>query len=290
MNGVELRLLYRGALSSCNYDCGYCPFAKRVDSKELTARDRASLERFVDWCATTNYTLRILFTPWGEALVRRHYREAFVRLSHLQQVVELGIQTNLSRNPLWLETVNKAPIRLWCTYHPSQTTRQAFLRRIESLLRLGVGFSVGMVALREDLHEIAAMRLALDALAARGGHPIYLWLNAYDGRTEDYYQRADIETLSSIDPHFSYNLQPAPSLGAECSAGRRALSVDANGDVRPCHFVQLRLGNLYDGSFERGLAERPCPNARCDCYIGYALRDDLPFKAALTRHHAPMPC
>ena len=26
---MNLSILYRGPLSSCNYACGYCPFAKR---------------------------------------------------------------------------------------------------------------------------------------------------------------------------------------------------------------------------------------------------------------------
>jgi hypothetical protein len=287
MTGAELSLLYRGDLSSCNYDCSYCPFAKRVDSKALTAQDRASLARFVAWCERATFGLRILFTPWGEALVRKHYRDAFVQLSALHNVRELGIQTNLSRDPSWLDAAKKDAINLWCTYHPSQTPRARFLRRLEQLLAMGIGFSVGMVALREDVAEIQTMRLLLNDLARTAGRPIYLWLNAYDGRDADYYRQQDIAILNAIDPHFSYNLQPQASMGADCRAGDGAVSVNAQGDVRPCHFVQRSLGNLYDGSFERMRACRPCPNARCDCYIGYSLRRDLPFNAPLTRRHAP---
>lgn len=287
MTGAELRLLYRGDLSSCNYDCGYCPFAKRQDSPELTASDRASLWRFVNWCAQSHFRLRILMTPWGEALVRKHYREAFVQLSLLSQVVELGVQTNLSRDPAWLVEAHKAPINLWCTYHPSQTTRAKFLRRIEQLLRMGVGFSVGMVALREDFAEIQRMRAALDALRLQPEPAIYLWLNAYDARSSDYYQAHDIAVLNAIDPHFADNLNPRPSFGADCRAGHNAISVNARGEVRPCHFVEQNLGNLYDGSFVQRLMKQPCPNQRCDCYIGYAQRNDLSFQAPLTRGFAP---
>ncbi len=287
MTGAELSLLYRGDLSSCNYDCGYCPFAKGIDSKDLTAQDRAGLQRFVAWCEKTEFNLRILFTPWGEALVRKHYREAFVRLSHMQNVCELGIQTNLSRDPSWLAAAHKANINLWCTYHPSQTTRLRFLRRAELLVQMGISFSVGMVALAQDFAEIQSMHQILQALARRTGKPIYLWLNAYDGRTADYYRPQDIEMLAAIDSHFAYNVQPVSSLGADCRAGRSAISVNAQGEVRPCHFLQRSLGNLYDGSFQQKLSRQPCPNAHCDCYIGYSLRRDLPFTAALTRGYAP---
>jgi hypothetical protein len=282
-----LHVLYRGDLASCNYDCGYCPFAKQRDSAELTARDRAALERFVSWCETATRGLRVLFTPWGEALVRKHYRDAFVRMSHINHVHELGVQTNLSRDPKWLTEASPRSVSLWCTYHPSQSTRRMFLKRLEQLVRMGMGFSVGMVALREDASEIQQMRANLDALAADAQRPIYLWLNAYDGRTADYYSPADIAALTAIDPHFAFNLSPAPSLGAACRAGETAISVNANGDVRPCHFVQRSLGNLYDGSFEQNLTRKPCPKAICDCYIGYSLRHDLPFVAPLTRGFAP---
>ena len=288
MPGAELRVLYRGDLASCNYSCHYCPFAKRNDSTDVTARDRDSLLRFVDWCETTHFGLRILFTPWGEALVRKHYRDAFLRLSHASNVIELGIQTNLSRDPAWLASANNDAVNLWCTYHPSQESRSRFLRRLEQLRQLRIRFSVGMVALREDLDEIRAMHLALGQLDHGSGQPIYLWLNAYDQRTPGYYSAQDVAMLSAVDPHFPVNLDPAPSLGARCRAGLSAISVDARGDARPCHFVQRPLGNLYDGSFEAQLSRSACPNARCDCYIGYALREDLPFDAPLTRAHTPM--
>ncbi len=288
MTGAELNLLYRGDLSSCNYDCGYCPFAKRIDSKLITAQDRAGLARFVAWCEKAHFDLRILFTPWGEALVREHYRDAFVRLSHMTNVLELGIQTNLSREPSWLASAHKANINLWCTYHPSQTKRTHFLRRIEQLVQLGIGFSVGMVALCEDFTEIQSMHQILQDMAHSSGKPIYFWLNAYDGRTADYYRPQDLQMLAAIDPHFAYNAAPSSSLGADCRAGHSAISVNAQGDVRPCHFLKRSLGNLYDGSFEQKLVRQACPNRECECYIGYSLRHDLPFNAPLTRGHAPL--
>ncbi len=288
MTGAELSVQYRGDLSSCNYDCGYCPFAKRSDSAALTAQDRSGLTRFVDWCERSSFSLRILFTPWGEALVRKHYRDAFVRLSQLEHVLELGIQTNLSRAPSWLAGARRDNINLWCTYHPSQTTRARFLRRVEQLMHLGIGFSVGMVALREDYTEILAMRRILDELAPSANQPIYLWLNAYDVRSANYYAPEDMAMLAAVDPHFAYNVKPGPSLGADCRAGQSAISVNAQGDVRPCHFVQRSLGNLYDGSFEKQLLRQACPKAQCECYIGYALRRDLPFAASLTRRDLPL--
>src|SRR4051812_45308034 len=96
---MNLSILYRGPLSSCNYACWYCPFAKRRETADELTADRLALERFVRWAeAHTDVHLGILFTPWGEALVRRWYQEALIRLTAQAHVRRVAIQTNLSGN------------------------------------------------------------------------------------------------------------------------------------------------------------------------------------------------
>ena len=265
-----LSLLYRGKLSSCNYDCDYCPFAKTRDSRATLQRDAADLTRFVDWAAQQRTTLSILFTPWGEGLVRKHYRDAMIALSHLPHVRRVAIQTNLCIATRWLDRVDTRSFALWCTYHPSQVSLRTFVSRCLELRRRGIRFSVGMVALRESFDEIERLRAALPA-------DVPMWLNAYDQRTADYYDANDAARLTAIDPHFGYNLAPPPSLGAPCATGESVLSVDGDGNVRRCHFVAEPLGNLYDGSFTARLGPKPCPNMICDCFIGYVHRKDLPI-------------
>ncbi|MBP6750753.1 MAG: radical SAM protein [Xanthomonadaceae bacterium] len=267
----HLSILYRGRLSSCNYDCGYCPFAKRRDTRATLQRDAADLARFVAWAsAASTRTLSVLFTPWGEGLVRKHYREAMIALSGLPHLHRVAIQTNLCIGTRWLNDVDPTKLAFWCTYHPSQTPRAAFVARCLELRRRGIRHSVGMVAMREHFDEITALRAALFADTP-------MWLNAYDQRDAAYYTDDDIARLRRIDPHFDYNLDPSPSLGAPCATGHSVLSVNGDGDVRRCHFVAAPLGNLYDGSFESRLRPRTCPNAICDCFIGYVHREDLPF-------------
>ena len=44
---MNLTILYRGPLSSCNYSCNYCPFAKTKNTKAELAADTEKLNRFV---------------------------------------------------------------------------------------------------------------------------------------------------------------------------------------------------------------------------------------------------
>jgi hypothetical protein len=258
--GSALSVLYRGPLASCNYDCPYCPFAKRHDPPELLRADRAALERFTAWAAeTTDVRLSILFTPWGEGLTRRWYREAIVALSHLPHVDRVAIQTNLATRVDWLADADPASAALWATYHPGQVTRARFLARCEALLRLGVRFSAGIVGFAEHLAEARALRAALPP-------SVYLWVNAAEGKR---YTPEEEAKWTDLDPLFGYSVRPHVSLDLPCHAGETAISVDGDGTVRRCHFVKQKLGSLYDGSWRAALRPRSCVNSICDCHIGY---------------------
>jgi MoaA/NifB/PqqE/SkfB family radical SAM enzyme len=266
---LDLAILYRGPLSSCNYDCAYCPFAKRRESAAELAAGRRALERFVDWVAArpAGDRLAVFFTPWGEALVRRWYRDALVRLTALPQVWRAAAQTNLACGLEWVERCDKAKLALWATYHPTQVGRTAFVAKCRDLDRGGVRFSVGVVGLREHFAEIAALRRELPPY-------VYVWVNAYKDRA-DYYGPAETDWLTDIDPFFPFNNRRHPSRGRACRTGHTVVSVDGDGTVRRCHFVREPLGNLYEPEWERVLAPRPCPNATCGCHIGYVHMPEL---------------
>lgn len=285
-----LSLLYRGTLSSCNYACAYCPFAKKQDSAAVLARDARELARFTGWVTAQRRPISVLFTPWGEALVRRHYRRAMHTLAALPHVRQVGLQTNLSGPLGWLgemDDAGRVKIGLWCTFHPGQTSMARFLERCARLDAMGVRYSVGVVALHEHYDAIRALRAALP-------DQVYLWLNAYDRRGPGYYSAHDLAWLDAIDPWFLQNRRPAPSRGKACLAGETSLAVDGEGNLSRCHFLPERLGNLYEDDLANLLQERSCPRFKCDCYIGYAQRKDLPFQTVfgegvLARIAPPIP-
>jgi MoaA/NifB/PqqE/SkfB family radical SAM enzyme len=260
--GLSLSILYRGPLASCNYACGYCPFAKHTETRQEQESDRLALERFVGWVAgRTADRIAVFFTPWGEALVRRRYQEGLIALSRLPHVARAAIQTNLSCRLDWVEACDKAKLALWATFHPSESTHERFLAKCLELDRRGVRFSVGVVGLKEHAAAIEALRRDLP-------DHVYLWINAYK-RLPNYYSADDLCRFTAIDPLFPVNNQYHSSFGQPCRAGDTVVAVDGDGMMRRCHFIRTPIGNIYEPGFEQALRPRACPNATCGCHIGY---------------------
>jgi sulfatase maturation enzyme AslB (radical SAM superfamily) len=267
---MHYSILYRGPLSSCNYGCDYCPFAKQSETHEQLEGDRVALGRFLDWCqgqSASGHQLSVLFTPWGEALIRSWYQEALARLTHMPHVRRAAIQTNISCHLKWLDRCNRDRLALWCTYHPTETSRERFLDLCHKLDERGVRYSVGIVGLNEHMDDAKWLREQL-------AEHVYLWVNAYK-RIENYYDASTIDALTQIDPLFPINNVRHPSRGNACRAGEEVFSVDGNGTMRRCHFIKDGIGNIYDDNWASTLAPRLCSAESCGCHIGYVHMDKL---------------
>ena len=266
----RLSILWRGPLDSCNYSCGYCPFAKRPVRADNLAEDRAALERFVDWVESAEHPLLdLLFTPWGEALVHRHYREALVRLSRCPRVGRVAIQTNGSALGSWVAEADPGRLGFWTTFHPGEADPGVFAGRIHAVVRQGFRVSVGgvastaTIAALEDLHQRLPAGVVRWLNPRRPGPPL----------TGDLLDRC-----RRIDPWFDHGLVVHASRGRTCATGADVVSIDGSGDVRRCHFVDEILGNIYEAGWQRILRRRTCPRAGCDCYIGYVHLDHLDLR------------
>ncbi len=260
-------ILYRGPLSSCNYACGYCPFAKTRNTPAELRDDAERLARFAAWAGGRAEKLGILFTPWGEALGHRYYQQALAALSHTGNVRRVAIQTNLAHRLDWVADANPATLALWCTFHPTEVNRERFVRQCHRLDARGIRYSVGVVGVREALAELAPLR---DRLRPA----VYVWVNAYK-RTPDYYTAGELARLTAFDPWFPLNNRRHASRGRACRTGHTVFSVDGAGDARRCHFVRDIIGNIYAPDFAARLQPRPCPAETCGCHIGYAHLEHL---------------
>lgn len=264
---MTLSILYRGPLSSCNYGCAYCPFAKHHETDEEHAVDAAALERFLGWCEGWKKPLRVFFTPWGEALTQARYQDAIVRLSRFAHVEKVAIQTNLSARLDFLERCEPTKVGVWATYHPEWAKEDRFVSQCEALLARGVSLSVGVVG-------FPRFRSALDSVRARLPERVYVWVNAVKS-SDAGYTADDLDHFSRVDPLFELNATRHPSEGRACAGGHSVISVDGEGTVRSCHFIREPLGNLYAADFEECLTARPCRAKTCGCHIGYVHLEHL---------------
>lgn len=261
MNAV---LYYRGSLSSCNYDCPYCPFGKTRDSAATLAKDRQGLETFVQWVSeqeVAGHRLSIFFNPYGEGLTHRWYKNAMIALSNMEHVDKVAIQTNLSAGLDFITELNRSKTAFWATYHPGQVQEDKFLAQCMTLYENNIPFSVGSVGIRIAFPAIASLRTALP-------ENVYLWVNAFKDKP-DYYTADDLSFLSAIDPYFGVNAIDYESLGSACDAGRDVFYVQGAGLVKRCYKDRGVIGNLYREGLEGLSAIRSCRMKVCDCYIGY---------------------
>lgn len=270
---MNLSVLYRGPLSSCNYGCHYCPFSKRTETETQLERDRKSIAKFVARLSSLpHHEWKVLLTPWGEALVRHWYRQGVTRLTHVPHVMSVAIQTNLSCGLGWLAGCRTERLSLWATFHPTETTVGAFVRKVQQARDRGVRVSAGVVGVPEFLDEILKLRRSLP-------EEVYLWINAQQPRPRPY-TSAQVALLTSIDPQFPVTLHRQKSRGKPCRAGELSFTVDGRGNMRRCHFVDEVIGDFHAADWEQALQPRQCPNRFCDCFLGKAqLLNDalLPF-------------
>lgn len=262
-----LTVLYRGPLSSCNYGCAYCPFAKHHETAEEHAADARALERFLGWCEQRPAPLSVFFTPWGEALTQPRYQQALARLSRLPHLRRVAIQTNLSARLDFLSSCEPGRVGVWATFHPEWARRDDFLAKVRALHAAGAHVSVGLVGFPRFLDALHGLRRDLPP-------EVYLWVNAVKDLSPGYTE-ADLAAFTRVDPLFPANLKAHPSLGKPCRAGHTAISVDGEGTARRCHFLREPIGKLYQPGFEQALQPRPCTAATCRCHIGYVHLEHL---------------
>lgn len=262
-------LFYRGYLKSCNYHCGYCPFHKHVRNDKK--QDEAALRRMVEHLPLFGTPLNVMITPYGEALRLRYYMDALADISRYPHVEAVGIQTNAAFSLATLLEAFDAgggdirKLRLWCSFHPSQISAARFLQQCLALSAAGIIFCVGAVANLQDIEVFRWLRQQLP-------EDIYFWFNANE-RTSARHTDEEIALFGAMDPLYSVETQTWPAQLDTCSAGRKSLFMNAEGDLFACHLSKIKVGNLY----QQKLHPPACQATQCHCFLAYQHRCDIPL-------------
>ena len=194
-------IFFRGNIDFCNYSCSYCPFAKKAQSIDKIQKEEENLKKLFFYVKNMDEDANIMITPYGEALIHPIYQVFMARLSTLDNVRKIGIQTNLSvdtKNLISTLEENKAyfsKIMIWATFHSQFADIKQFCNKANKLSSL-VSISCGIVANRKNFEEIKNLRQGLRP-------DVYLWINAMD-KIKNKFTEDEISSLSHIDPFFAY--------------------------------------------------------------------------------------
>lgn len=189
------------------------------------------------------------------------------RYSHVQAV---GIQTNASFNLSTLVATfqhsqgDLAKLRLWCSFHPSQASKEVFLKQILAIKDAGITCSVGAVASVDNYDTFQWLRAHLPA-------DIYFWLNANerDKRPTSDERNSQFQLL---DPLYYLETSLWPANVEFCLGGKKSVFMNADGDLFACNISKIKIGNLY----QQQLSSPACMSRHCHCYLAYHLREDIP--------------
>lgn len=256
-------IFFRGDIDFCNYSCSYCPFAKKTQSIDKIQKEEENLKKLFFYVKNMDEDANIMITPYGEALIHPIYQVFIARLSTLDNVRKIGIQTNLSvdtKNLISTLEENKAyfsKIMIWATFHSQFTDIKQFCNKANKLSSL-VSISCGIVANRKNFEEIKNLRQGLRP-------DVYLWINAMD-KIKNKFTDDEISSLSHIDPFFAY----------EFYEKRVDFKKSRSDDFSICQSYDKIYADSYKYSsscfFKKKKAiSSSCNNHKiCDCYLGYS--------------------
>lgn len=272
MNSSLKNIYYRGILSSCNYSCSYCPFAKRKSNQAELKKDFQQLNRFYREIENTTFDkpVGIFFTPYGEALIHNYYIEMMAKLSKLKSIKYVSCQTNFSFDiDKFLGLIKEndgdlSKIKLWATYHSEMIDPEIFSNKAK-IISEHIDISVGMVAIPGKSDEVVEFREVLS-------QNIYLWING-KAREKSRYTKKEIDKLINVDPLFGSELFRHKVEKNCCTSGVESIFIEANGDIYPCNINKNKLGNFYESKIS--WKEVSCKRRICDCFLAYSNRKDI---------------
>ena len=246
---LNLRSSIAGRCRAATTTARYCPFAKQHETRGRAARRPRGARRAssAGSAQRPDGTLSVLFTPWGEALIRRWYQQALV-------AAEPPAARRQGRDPD--EPVLPARLGRDCDRRQARPVVHLSSRADDrgqrssanaaSWTQRGVRFSVGVVGLHEHIDEIEALRAELPTRRL----PVDQRLQ---GRARLLPPQQSGRGWQRVDPLFpdqQYTARFAePSLPRRA---RRGLGGRRRHNLRRCHFVdadrQPLRGGLADGA------------------------------------------
>lgn len=262
----------------CNYDCSYC---------RIKAKVRADYERELEeWLkALVGIGAPIIHMAGGEPTVLKGF-EDFI----LDYPSPVRMTTNLWKRPeKWKPGFWRKFEYITLSFHPEYTTIDTFAEKVSELTSIvgdeGPRLACTIVACSSYLDDIQDWieRLTRLGVKARGQYQ-----NAPANEKTKTYTESDLVKLKGLKIPMSSSTPGQEIASAKtlksCNAGIFYTHINMRGDARRCSRDQMKLGNVFDGSFSWFGQNRNCVTActeACDhTFATYRilrnLKDDNP--------------
>ncbi|MDR3709373.1 MAG: radical SAM protein [Capsulimonadaceae bacterium] len=262
----------------CNYACPYCIQShgrKEDKGGGMTAHgfDNFPVEKWLEAFDRHFADKRLSFViTGGEPFIDRvSMRVLLPRLAAMENVTAIRIDTNAWWNPDEYRDLDKSKITLMCTLHPSHTTVDKFVARIDAILE--AGFRIGIVNYVMSGSNIAHYLENRERLKERGIplHPNPLW------DSEGQYSKEDLALLKEALPEVDYGFRTGivKSCGGKCVEPSLAYELNYKGEIHVACFEQPEArGSIFDDELPRlfrGVVH--CPHQTCVALDQYSFQE-----------------
>jgi len=255
--------------AACNLSCGYC----RASASSLPDVDELSTEEALSFLSSIAPLQPMIILSGGEPLLRpdifqiaRHGKALGMRVSLASngttitsQVADEIAASGISRVSISLDGASSKKHDLI----RGKGSFQAAMRGIENL-RDKVDFQINNTLTRKNESDVAAIFDLAQRVGARALHFFFLVATGRGREADLISPERQEQLLREIDrerelrplevqvtcaPQYARIARQGRSRAGGCLAGKSFVFVSRKGDVYPCGYFPLRVGNIRDKNF-----------------------------------------
>lgn len=276
----DLSIRYQVKYHKCNLNCPYC--IVKVHKRESDF-DLEKLQKGVENIKKLPYKVCLRMEIRGEIFTSPEILEVVRNICNEENNI-CGVNFSSNIHADWdtvikpfVESVNTKKLGMGCTLHDTvEKDIDLFFQKVRLLKDQGILLYVGYVALPQRIGFIKGYKKICHDLG------VPLVLNAFVGSSRqedgfgssrlypvDYTLKERRELRDLWDTPHSYKMQVDESRpkGMICSAGKKFIYINNDGEVFPCSHIKSSIGNIIDGEVNFQEKDMICPANRCTCGV-----------------------
>ncbi len=269
---------------TCNFKCEHCcikKFQEKKGGRFFTIRDVEELSRQADEMGLAHFVItggEPLVFPDFDEIVKAINPQKFYIISdtngwfldekRAQHLKEIGVD----KIQLSLDSINPSSPD---NFHSGKEAHERALKAINAAQKAGLNIIVQTVVTKQRVRSqefIDFLRYLNEK-----GVPVFVTyakpVGAFEGRFDALINREDMDYVRELEKKYNVFTHLTPSYGLDlgCIAVKRMISITKYGDVMPCPYIHVSLGNFFKEPLkkiiERGLRIKHFGKYHDSCWI-----------------------